>query len=98
MSCTHASPDPLGRFNNCALNLYGGKPSFGICAQCPSYSGPSRGLGDTVKKVFQATGIATVAKAIMGDDCGCPQRQAKLNNLLPYGPHSSGPAENSGSK
>jgi hypothetical protein len=32
MTCPHATPHK--EFNACALNLYGGKPSHGTCAQC----------------------------------------------------------------
>ena len=44
----------------------------------------SQGLGDTVEKVLEATGIAKVAKWIMGEDCGCEERKQKLNELFPY--------------
>jgi len=44
----------------------------------------SVGLGDTVEKVLEATGIAKVAKFIMGEDCGCDERKAKLNAIFPY--------------
>jgi len=44
----------------------------------------SQGLGDTVEKVFEATGIAKVAKFILGEDCGCDERKAKLNEMFPY--------------
>ena len=46
----------------------------------------SRGLGDTVKKVLKATGIARVVEAVTGKpNCGgCKQRQEKLNELVPY--------------
>lgn len=44
----------------------------------------SKGLGDTVDKVLEATGIAKVAKFIMGDDCGCDERRDTLNKLFPY--------------
>ena len=44
----------------------------------------SKGLGDTVEKVLEATGIAKVAKWILGEDCGCDERKAKLNELFPY--------------
>ena len=43
----------------------------------------SQGLGDDIEKVLEATGIAKVAKAILGDDCGCEERKKKLNNLFP---------------
>lgn len=44
----------------------------------------SQGLGDTVEKVLESTGIAAVAKFIMGEDCGCKERKQKLNHLFPY--------------
>ena len=44
----------------------------------------SRGLGDTIAKFTEATGIATVVKAIAGDDCGCDKRQEWLNKVVPY--------------
>lgn len=44
----------------------------------------SEGLGDTVEKVLQATGIDKVAKFILGEDCGCDDRKATLNRLFPY--------------
>jgi hypothetical protein len=44
----------------------------------------SEGLGDTVEKVLEATGISKVAKWLLGEDCGCDERKAKLNELFPY--------------
>jgi len=44
----------------------------------------SNGLGDTVEQVLEATGIAKVAKFLMGNDCGCDDRKAKLNKIFPY--------------
>ena len=44
----------------------------------------SKGLGDTVEKVLEVTGIAKVAKWILGEDCKCEERKAKLNNLFRY--------------
>lgn len=44
----------------------------------------STGLGDTVEKVLRKTGIAKVAKAVLGEDCGCEDRQELLNDLFPY--------------
>ena len=43
-----------------------------------------KGLGDTVEGIFKATGIDKVAKFILGEDCGCDERKAKLNELFPY--------------
>ena len=44
----------------------------------------SEGLGDTVEKVLEATGIAKVAKWLLGEDCKCDERKQKLNELFPY--------------
>lgn len=44
----------------------------------------SSGLGDTVEKVFQATGVDKLAKWALGEDCGCQERKQKLNKLFPY--------------
>lgn len=44
----------------------------------------SKGLGDTIAKVTEATGIDKVVKAVAGEDCGCKERQEKLNDLFPY--------------
>lgn len=39
----------------------------------------SEGIGDTVQKVLQATGIDKVAKFLLGEDCGCDERRKKWN-------------------
>ena len=44
----------------------------------------SEGLGDTLEKVFKATGVDKVAKWIAGEDCGCDKRKEALNKLFPY--------------
>lgn len=44
----------------------------------------AQGLGDTIENVLEATGIAKVAKFVLGEDCGCDERKQKLNNLFPY--------------
>jgi hypothetical protein len=43
------------------------------------------GLGDLVAKVTQATGIKAVVEAVAGKDCGCAERQQKLNQMFPFG-------------
>lgn len=45
---------------------------------------PSRGLGDTVAKFFDAMGVSRVVKAVAGENCGCKHRQEMLNRLVPY--------------
>lgn len=42
-----------------------------------------RGLGDTLARFTKATGIKAVVKMIT-DDCGCDERQEKLNELVKY--------------
>ena len=44
----------------------------------------SEGLGDTIDKVTEATGIKKLVKFIAGDDCGCDDRKEKLNKLFPF--------------
>ena len=44
----------------------------------------SKGLGDTIEKITEATGIKKAVKAIFGDDCGCDERKEMLNKLFPY--------------
>ena len=44
----------------------------------------SKGLGDTVEKVFKVTGVDKVAKWVLGEDCGCDERKELLNKLFPY--------------
>jgi hypothetical protein len=44
----------------------------------------SEGLGDTIEKVTEATGIKKLVKFIAGDDCGCDDRKEKLNKIFPY--------------
>jgi len=43
----------------------------------------SKGFGDTIAKITNATGIAKIVKAI-NPDCGCDKRQEWLNNKIPY--------------
>jgi len=44
----------------------------------------SLGLGDTIEKITEATGIKKVVEFIAGEDCGCEERKQKLNKLFPY--------------
>jgi hypothetical protein len=44
----------------------------------------AEGLGDTLEKVFEKTGIKKLVKFIAGEDCGCDERKEKLNKLFPY--------------
>ena len=45
----------------------------------------SKGLGDTIEKITEVTGIKKAVEKITGDDdCGCGKRKEKLNKILPY--------------
>ena len=44
----------------------------------------SEGLGDTVEKITEATGIKKAVKFIAGEDCGCDKRKEKLNQVFRY--------------
>lgn len=47
----------------------------------------SRGLGDTVAKVARVSGIERAVKWLeraTGKPCGCAERRALLNRLVPY--------------
>lgn len=48
----------------------------------------SKGLGDTVAKITEATGLdklaERMARAMGKEDCGCKRRQEKLNEIFPY--------------
>lgn len=44
----------------------------------------SKGLGDSIEKFTEATGIKKLADKIPGG-CGCNKRKEKLNQMFPYG-------------
>ena len=48
----------------------------------------SEGLGDTIAKFTEATGIDKVVNALANlagvDDCGCGARAEALNKIVPY--------------
>lgn len=44
----------------------------------------SLGLGDTIEKITEATGIKKVVKFLFGEDCGCNERKEILNKWKPY--------------
>lgn len=43
-----------------------------------------KGLGDTIEKITEATGIKKVVHKLFGEDCGCDERKAMVNKLFPY--------------
>ncbi len=49
---------------------------------------PNRGLGDTIEKFTEATGLKNIVEKgskALGKDCGCAGRRDKLNELFPWG-------------
>ena len=47
----------------------------------------SQGLGDSIEKITEATGIKAAVKLfsdVTGVDCNCEERKVKLNKLFPY--------------
>mgnify|MGYP006108577027 FL=1 len=44
----------------------------------------SKGVGDTVEKITEATGIKKATKFLFGEDCKCDERKEKLNKMFPY--------------
>ena len=48
------------------------------------FDAKSKGLGDTVEKFTEATGIKKIVKAVAGESCGCDERKATLNKLFSY--------------
>lgn len=50
-----------------------------------NHSEASEGLGDTIAKVTEASGIKKAVEWLAdGKDCGCDERQSKLNKLFRY--------------
>jgi len=49
-----------------------------------NYEKKSKGLGDSIDKITEVTGIKKVVKSIFGDDCGCDERKTKLNKIFNY--------------
>ena len=43
----------------------------------------SKGLGDTVEKITEITGIKKLVELIPGD-CGCDKKKEMLNKAFPY--------------
>jgi hypothetical protein len=44
----------------------------------------SEGLGDSIEKITEATGIKAAVKFLAGEDCGCDARKEKINKLFGY--------------
>lgn len=44
----------------------------------------TKGVGDVVEKITEATGIKKVVKEFFDEDCGCDKRRDLLNEKLPF--------------
>lgn len=42
------------------------------------------GLGDSIEKITEATGIKAAVKFVAGEDCGCDKRKESLNKMFSY--------------
>jgi len=42
-----------------------------------------QGAGDIIENVLESTGVAKIAKKVLGEDCGCDERKEALNKLFP---------------
>ena len=47
-----------------------------------------RGAGDVVEYITEISGIKYLMKRVYGkQDCGCSERQKKLNEMIPFDPN-----------
>ena len=82
MTCRHWD-------NGCALGLYGGRPSPGVCRQCPSYRGRWRGAGDAVRSLVRILflGRLDIAERLAGRvEALCSRRRREVSVSLPTTP------------
>jgi len=49
-----------------------------------SHDSASEGLGDSIEKITEATGIKAAVKFVAGEDCGCDKRREALNKVFSY--------------
>ena len=42
------------------------------------------GLGDSIEKITEATGIKKAVEFVAGEDCGCDERKERLNSIFSY--------------
>ena len=43
-----------------------------------------KGLGDEVAILTNILGVDSLVKDVVGEDCGCSERQDQFNGFLPY--------------
>ena len=71
--CAHVVHVPDIAEDVCGISVCHAHSLDQCCPTCEHYSGPSRGLGDQLKKVTDKAGIKPCG--------GCMQRRAALNRL-----------------
>jgi hypothetical protein len=49
-----------------------------------NHEASSEGLGDSIEKITEATGIKAAVKFVAGEDCGCDKRKEALNKIFSY--------------
>jgi hypothetical protein len=65
---------------------FGTIPHPRVCSSCDRYEGADRGLGDTVHRMAEATGVAGLVRRVAGGDCGgCSKRRQWLNGKVAFG-------------
>jgi hypothetical protein len=78
--------------NYCGISLETQKETINNLVACDAcflkLKDESLGLGDTIQKITQATGLDIVAKTVANslgfEDCGCEERRIALNEKFPY--------------
>lgn len=58
------------------------KPYKDLKQELKALKPAEKGVGDKVEEVLEKTGIAKIAKTVLGDDCGCDARKEKLNKIF----------------
>ena len=43
-----------------------------------------KGVGDIVAKLASFTGAKVLVESVLGEDCGCDERQELMNEMLPF--------------
>ena len=43
-----------------------------------------KGLGDSIERFTEKTGIKKVVEKVAGEECGCGARRDALNRMFPY--------------
>jgi hypothetical protein len=90
MTCKHLEANKCTHQNALAFKRH--TPPR-VCAACPLYDGPPRGLGDRVHTVIEATGVGTVVRTVLGNCGGCAHRRQALNEKYPNSVNESIHAE-----